>query len=76
VGTAAIVGVLEPSVPYPTGTEIIANMVTSSHHLGATMLTRRTHRMTDLFGRLKPGVSFDVGFIAGWTMNTSWHSRR
>jgi predicted permease len=60
VGTATIVGVLEPSLPYPTETEIIANMVTSPHHLGATMTTRRTHRMTDLFGRLKPGVSLDA----------------
>jgi predicted permease len=52
--------VLEPSVPYPTETEIIANIVTSPHHLGATMNTSRTHRMTDLFGRLKPGVSVDA----------------
>jgi predicted permease len=60
VGPATIVGVLEPSVPYPTETEIIANIVTSPHHLGATMNTRRTHRMTDLFGRLKPGVSLET----------------
>ena len=60
VGTATIVGVLEPSVPYPTETEIIANMVTSPHHLGATMVTRRTHRMTELFGRLAPDASFDA----------------
>jgi putative ABC transport system permease protein len=60
VGAARIVGVLEPSVPYPTETEIMANMVTSPHHLSATMVTRRTHRMTDLFGRLKPGVSLDA----------------
>jgi putative ABC transport system permease protein len=32
--TATIVGVLEPSVPYPAETEIIANVVTSPHHLG------------------------------------------
>src|SRR5262249_6978426 len=57
VGPATIIGVLEPSVPYPTETEIMSNMVTSPHHLGATMVTRRTHRMTDLFGRLKDGVS-------------------
>src|SRR5262245_944968 len=31
--TATVVGVLEPSVPYPADTEIIANMVTSPHHL-------------------------------------------
>jgi putative ABC transport system permease protein len=60
VGSATIVGVLEPAVPYPTETEIIANIVTSPHHLGATMTTSRTHRMTDLFGRLAPGASLEA----------------
>ncbi|HYT75820.1 MAG TPA: ABC transporter permease, partial [Vicinamibacterales bacterium] len=60
VGPATIIGVLEPAVPYPTDTEIISNLVTSPHHLGATMNTSRTHRMTDLFGRLAPGASFDA----------------
>ncbi len=55
--TATVVGVLEPSVPYPVDTEIIANVVTSPHHLDAMMVTGRTHRMTELFGRLKPGVT-------------------
>jgi predicted permease len=50
------VGVLEPSVPYPSATEIIANVVTSPHHLSATMVDGRVHRMTELFGRLAPGV--------------------
>src|SRR5215467_9605079 len=57
--TATIVGVLEPSVPYPADTELIANVVTSQHHLSATMVTGRVHRMTELFGRLAPGVSLD-----------------
>ncbi|HEY0783565.1 MAG TPA: FtsX-like permease family protein, partial [Thermoanaerobaculia bacterium] len=52
---ATIVGVLEPSVPYPVETEIIANLVTSPHHLSATMQDGRVHRMTELFGRLAPG---------------------
>ena len=56
---ATVVGVLEPSVPYPADTEIVANVVTSPHHLGATMVTSRTHRMTELFGRLAPGVSLE-----------------
>jgi putative ABC transport system permease protein len=56
---ATIVGVLEPSVPYPADTEIIANVVTSPHHLGATMVTGRTHRMTELFGRLTPGTTLE-----------------
>jgi putative ABC transport system permease protein len=54
--SATIVGVLEPSVPYPAETEIIANIVTSPHHLSATMVQGRVHRMTELFGRLAPGV--------------------
>jgi putative ABC transport system permease protein len=57
--TATIVGVLEPCVPYPAETEIIANVVTSPHHLSATMVTGRVHRMTQLFGRLAPGVTLD-----------------
>jgi len=57
--TATIVGVLEPSVPYPADTELIANVVTSPHHLSATMVTGRVHRMTELFGRLAPGVSLE-----------------
>ena len=57
--SATVVGVLEPSMPYPADTEIIANVVTSPHHLGATMVTERTHRMTELFGRLKPGASLE-----------------
>ena len=55
--SATIIGVLEPSIPYPADTEIIANVVTSPHHLGATMVTSRTHRMTELFGRLVPGAT-------------------
>ena len=58
--SATIVGVLEPSVPYPSETEIIANVVTSPHHLSATMVTGRVHRMTELFGRLAPGADLDA----------------
>ncbi len=57
--TATVVGVLEPCVPYPAETEIIANVVTSPHHLSATMVTGRVHRMTELFGRLAPGVTLE-----------------
>src|ERR1700756_6027346 len=57
--SATVIGVLEPCVPYPEDTEIIANVVTSPHHLSATMVTGRIHRMTELFGRLAPGVTLD-----------------
>src|SRR5580700_6843413 len=57
--TAAVVGVLEPSVPYPMATEIIANVVTSPHHLSATMVQGREHRMTEVFARLAPGATLE-----------------
>ena len=57
--SATVIGVLEPCVPYPQDTEIISNVVTSPHHLSATMVTGRIHRMTELFGRLAPGVTLD-----------------
>jgi predicted permease len=58
-GNATVVGVLEPSVPYPAETQVIANIVTSPHHLGATMQEERWHRMTELFGRLAPGATLE-----------------
>jgi putative ABC transport system permease protein len=58
--TATVVGVLEPCVPYPQETEIIANVVTSSHHLSATMVKGRIHRMTELFARLAPGADLQA----------------
>ena len=57
--TGTIIGVLEPSIPYPQETEIIANVSSSPHHLGATMVTERTHRMTELFARLAPGTTLE-----------------
>src|SRR5580765_446607 len=57
--SATIVGVLEPSVPYPVETELIANIVTSPHHLSATMVTGRVHRMTEVFARLAPGADIN-----------------
>jgi putative ABC transport system permease protein len=56
---ATVIGVLEPCVPYPADTEIIGNVVTSPHHLSATMVTGRVHRMTELFGKLAPGATLD-----------------
>jgi putative ABC transport system permease protein len=57
--SATVIGVLEPSVPYPAETEIIGNLVISPHHLSATMVTGRVHRMTELFGKLAPGATLD-----------------
>ena len=68
---ATIVGVLEPSVPYPQETEIIANVVTSPHHLDATMVDGRVHRMTELFGRLAPGATLDSALAELKTVHTA-----
>ncbi len=59
VRSATVVGVLEPSIPYPANTELIANIVTSPHHLSAMMVQGREHRMTEVFGRLAPGSSLE-----------------
>jgi len=57
--SATVIGVLEPCVPYPQDTEIIGNLVISPHHLSATMVTGRIHRMTELFGKLAPGATLE-----------------
>ncbi len=56
---ATIVGVVQPVTPFPHPTDVYVNLVTSPHHLGATMVTSRTHRMTELFARLAPGASVE-----------------
>jgi putative ABC transport system permease protein len=58
--SATIVGVVEPFVPYPVETEFIANIVTSPHHLSASMVQGRTHRMTEIFARLSPSSDLNA----------------
>jgi hypothetical protein len=53
---------LEPCVPDPQDTEIIANIVTSPHHLSATMVTGRIHRMTEIEGSHVGFTRRDVSF--------------
>ena len=47
-----IIGVAQRAPHYPLRTDVFVNMVVSPHHLEATMVTGRTHRMTEVFGRL------------------------
>jgi len=70
---ATVIGVLEPCVPYPADTDIIANVVTSPHHLSATMVTGRVHRMTELFGKLAPGATLNQ---AGNELHTVYASMK
>jgi len=55
--SVTIVGVLEPAPPFPGRTDVFVNIVTSPHHMDATMVHGRSHRMTDVFARLAPGAS-------------------
>ena len=57
---AVVVGVLEPSIPYPAETELFTNVVTSPHHLSATMVDGRVHRMTEVFARLSPASTLEA----------------
>ncbi len=52
--SATIIGVVEPAPPFPGRTDVFVNMVTSPHHMDATMVHGRSHRMTDVFARLVP----------------------
>jgi putative ABC transport system permease protein len=57
---AVVVGVLEPSIPYPAETELFANVVTSPHHVSAIMIEGREHRMTEVFARLSPSATLQT----------------
>lgn len=58
--SVTIVGVLEPAPPFPGETDVFVNVVTSPHHMDATMVHGRSHRMTDVFARLAPGATLDA----------------
>jgi putative ABC transport system permease protein len=52
-----VVGVLQPAPYFPAKIDALANMVLSEHHVSATMVTGRTHRMTEMIARLAPGAT-------------------
>ena len=56
---STIVGVVQRAPHYPTRTDLFVNMVTSPHHLSATMKQGRTHRMTEVFARLAPNATVE-----------------
>jgi predicted permease len=56
---STIIGVVQRAPQYPQRTDVFVNVVTSPHHLSATMKTGRTHRMTEVFGRLAPNASVE-----------------
>ena len=54
-----IVGVLQPAPYFPRHIDALGNMVISEHHVSATMVTGRTHRMTEMIARLAPGATVE-----------------
>ena len=57
--SVAIIGVAEPAPPYPERTDLYVNIVASPHHLSASMVDDRVHRMTEVFARLAPYATLD-----------------
>jgi predicted permease len=56
---ATVVGVAEAAPRFPQENDVFVNMVTSPHHMDATMVHGRTHRMTEVFARLAPGATIE-----------------
>ena len=52
-----VIGVVQPAPHFPDRVDAFANMVISAHHLSAQMVLGRTHRMTQVVGRLAPGAT-------------------
>ena len=55
--SVTVIGVLQPAPYFPDQVDCFTNMVFSEHHLSATMVEGRTHRMTELIGRLEPSAT-------------------
>jgi predicted permease len=58
-GSATVIGVVQAAPFFPEPADALMNMVVSPHHLSATMVLGRTHRMTEIVSRLAPGATVD-----------------
>ncbi|MBV9878963.1 MAG: ABC transporter permease, partial [Gemmatirosa sp.] len=54
-----IIGVVQPAPFFPGRYDALMNMVISEHHVSATMVQGRSHRMTEVIARLAPGATID-----------------
>ena len=57
--SATVIGVVQPAPFFPGRVNALLNMVMSEHHLSATMVQGRTHRMTEIVARLAPGATLE-----------------
>ena len=58
--SAEVVGVLQPAPFFPQKIDALMNMSISEHHVSATMVQGRTHRMTEMIARLAPDTTVDA----------------
>jgi putative ABC transport system permease protein len=54
-----VIGILQPAPFFPEQVDALLNMVNSDHHVGASMVEERTHRMTEVVARLAPGTTLE-----------------
>jgi putative ABC transport system permease protein len=54
-----VIGVLQPAPLFPQNVDAFLNLVVSAHHTSAMMVEGRTHRMTEMLVRLKPGATLE-----------------
>jgi predicted permease len=54
-----VIGVSQPAPYFPTRIDALMNMVNSAHHVSATMVQGRTHRMTEMIARLAPTANVE-----------------
>ncbi|HEU5217791.1 MAG TPA: ABC transporter permease [Gemmatimonadales bacterium] len=54
-----VIGVVQPAPFFPRRVDALLNMVISSHHISASMVEGRTHRMTEMVARLAPGATLE-----------------
>jgi putative ABC transport system permease protein len=68
--SVTVIGVLQPAPYFPDQVDGFLNMVFSPHHMSAQMVEGRTHRMTELIGRLTPGATLDEARAEVTTIHT------
>jgi predicted permease len=56
---ATVVGVAQAAPFFPGRYDALMNMVISEHHVSATMVQGRSHRMTEMIARLAPNATFE-----------------
>jgi predicted permease len=55
--SVTVIGVVQAAPFFPGKVDALLNMVVSEHHLSATMVQGRTHRMTEMVARLAPDAT-------------------